>query len=256
MERYETTDRLVRSWLKHVRDELIPGRFDSLGYSTKKNYRDLVTAVDKSVEKYLRERILESFPEAEIIGEESTDGSYQTSAEMVWLIDPIDGTANFVKQREDYCVMIACFEKEVPVLSYIYNVYRDELTSAVRGKGVYINERKLDRPEDVELKNAMVSADIRRMSETKLCRALIEKSFDLRYVGSAGLDAVKVAEGCFGGYFSPMAGGPWDFAPMILIAEELGLHLSTWEDQPLDIHKTTSFVLCTERIFRETREYM
>ena len=121
MELYEA-DRLVRTWLEYIKNELIPKRSDDLGYLTKKNYRDLVTVVDKNVEKYLREQIMEHFPESEIIGEESSDGSYQTSADLVWLIDPIDGTANFVKQREDYCVMIACFEREVPVLAYIYNV--------------------------------------------------------------------------------------------------------------------------------------
>lgn len=255
MELYEA-DKQVRLWLEHIKNELIPMRSDDLGYSTKKNYRDLVTAVDKNVEKYLRERIEEYFPEAEIIGEESTDGCYQTSADEVWLIDPIDGTANFVKQREDYCIMLACFEQEKPMLAYIYNVHRDELTSAVRGKGVFVNGRKLDQPKNIGLKDAMISADIRRMAETVLCTNLIEKSFDLRYIGSAGLDAAKVASGCFGGYFSPMAGGPWDFAPMILIAEELGLHLSTWDGQPLSIHRTTSFVLCTEQIYEDVREFM
>lgn len=255
MELYEA-DRLVRTWLEYIKNELIPKRSDDLGYLTKKNYRDLVTVVDKNVEKYLREQIMEHFPESEIIGEESSDGSYQTSADLVWLIDPIDGTANFVKQREDYCVMIACFEREVPVLAYIYNVYRDELTSAICGNGVFVNDRKLDRPENISLKDAMISADIRRMSETELCRALIENSFDIRYIGSAGLDAAKVASGCFGGYFSPMAGGPWDFAPFILMAEELGLHLSTWSGEKLSIHKTTSFVLCTEQIYDDVKEFM
>lgn len=255
MELYEA-DRLVRTWLGYIKNELIPKRSDDLGYSTKKNYRDLVTVVDKNVEKYLREQIMEHFPEAEIIGEESSDGAYETSADLVWLIDPIDGTANFVKQREDYCVMIACFEREVPVLAYIYNVYRDELTSAIRGNGVFVNDRKLERPENIGMKDAMISADIRRMSETELCRTLIEKSFDLRYIGSAGLDAAKVASGCFGGYFSPMAGGPWDFAPFILMAEELGLHLSTWSGEKLSIHKTTSFVLCTEQIYDDVKEFM
>lgn len=119
-----------------------------------------------------------------------------------------------------------------------------------------MNNRKLEKPENVSLKDAMVSVDIRRMNETELCQALIRESFDLRYIGSAGLDAAKVAEGCFGGYFSPMAGGPWDFAPMILLAQELGLHLSTWENTPLSIHKTTSFLLCTEQIFEDVKPYL
>lgn len=248
-------DRLVKTWLEYVKENLIPDREKELSVSIKKNERDLVTTVDKNVEQYLRERIRESFPDADIIGEESSDGTYSTEASQIWLIDPIDGTANFVKQNEDYCIMMAYFENEKPMLSYIYNVYRDELTWAVRGSGVFVSDRRLPVPQNLSLKDAMVSVDIRRMFDTDLCRKLISDSFDIRYVGSAGLDAAKVAMGCFGGYFSPMAGGPWDFAPMILIAEELGLHLSTWHNEPLDIRKTTSFMLCTEQIYEEIREY-
>lgn len=255
MNLYEA-DRLVKDWLVYAKENLIPDRLKEVSFSTKKNYRDLVTSVDKNVEKYLRERINESFPDADIIGEESSNGVYDTKASRIWLIDPIDGTANFVKQNEDYCIMMAYFEDEVPMLSYIYNVYRDELTYAIRGDGVYVSDRKLPAPHNIGLKDAMVSVDIRRMFETKLCKELIINSFDLRYVGSAGLDAVKVAAGCFGGYFSPMAGGPWDFAPMILIAEELGLHLSTWDNEPLDIRKSTSFMLCTEQIYEDVKGYM
>lgn len=249
-------DAQVKKWLEYAKANLIPDRLKEISYSTKKNYRDLVTSVDKNVEKYLRDRINESFPNADIIGEESSNGVYDTKSTEVWLVDPIDGTANFVKQNEDYCIMMAYFKNEIPMLSYIYNVYRDELTYAIRDEGVYVSDRKLPSPQNIGLKDAMVSIDIRRMFETKLCREMIVNSFDLRYVGSAGLDAVKVAMGCFGGYFSPMAGGPWDFAPMILIAEELGLHLSTWDNEPLDIRKTTSFMLCTEQIYEDVKGYI
>lgn len=249
-------DKNVKLWLAHIKENLIPKDLKEIRCQTKKNERDLVTSVDKNVEEYLRKCIQENFQDTYIIGEESSDGIYDTKASKVWVIDPIDGTANFVKQKEDYCIMIAYFENELPMLSYIYNVYRDELMYAIRGDGVYMLNKKVVAPPNIELKDAMVSVDIRRMFETKLCKKLIENSFDLRYVGSAGLDGVKVATGCFGGYFSPMAGGPWDFAPMILIAEELDLHLSTWDLEPLNIRKTTSFMLCTKQIYEEIKEYI
>lgn len=247
-------DKLVKTWLKYVKENLIPHKIKEVSFSTKKDYRDLVTSVDKNVEKYLIEQLEKYFPDADIIGEES--GICDKHSNKVWLIDPIDGTANFVKQNEDYCVMMAYFEDNIPMLSYIYNVYRDELTYAIKDDGVYISDRKLLKPHNIALKDAMISVDIRRMFDTELCKQLILNSFDIRYVGSAGLDAVKVATGCFGGYFSPMAGGAWDFAPMILIAQELDLHLSTWDNKPLDIGKTTSFMLCTEQIYQDIKQYI
>ena len=96
MDLYET-DRLVMTWLKHIKEELIPSRSDKLTVSTKKNYRDLVTVVDKSVEKYLRERIMEHFPEAEIIGEESN----KKWSELWYIFIPAGYTKTLAEMTEE-----------------------------------------------------------------------------------------------------------------------------------------------------------
>lgn len=254
MELYEL-DRLVKEWLACIKANILKASEKQLSYTTKKNDRDLVTMMDQTIEQYVRERILLTFPDACIIGEEDAMRNDLTS-DQVWLIDPIDGTANFVKQKEDYCIMIAYFEKQRPMLSYIYDIKQDKLTWAMRGQGVFINDTKLEKPKNIALKDALISTDIRKIADRTLFQVLNEACFDFRYVGCSGLDAVKVVTGCYGGYLIPLAGGPWDFAPFLLMAQELDLHLSTWDGKALQIDQTSSFLLSTKQVYEDIKAYL
>lgn len=246
----------VKQWFYSLKKEFFSGESDSFQVSTKKNERDLVTSVDKAVERFLRDKIMSCFSQIEIIGEEEVQADYKISGERVWTIDPIDGTANFVKQKEDFCILLAYFENNQPQLSYIYNVCKDEILYAIRGEGVFFNGQKLDKPDNISIKDALFSTDIRKIVNTELYDYLEKNCFDFRYIGCAGLEAVKVATGHFGAYMLPAPGGVWDYAPMLLLAEELDLHLSTWKGEPLSLDKSTGFIFCTPKIYEEVKEYL
>lgn len=251
----QAMDRQVKQWLKKIKNDILHD-LSTLQVKTKRHERDLVTQKDKEVENFLRTQITNAYPQAQIIGEESARDNVIFDDALTWIIDPIDGTANFVKQKDEYCVMIACFMNKQPLLSYIYHMSEDKLLYAMRGYGVYLNEQKLSPPQNIPLNDAMVSADIRSLAGTRLFDHLLAHSFDIRYIGCSGLDAMKVFTGCFGAFFAPKVGGPWDYAPYFLIAEELGLHLCAWDKQPLRIEKTTGFILSTKRIYAQIKDLL
>ncbi|MFB0972765.1 MAG: inositol monophosphatase family protein, partial [Neofamilia sp.] len=114
----------------------------------KSGERDLVTEVDKGVEEFLRKKILDEFPDHEVMGEETYDTSLEYNTKNLWVIDPIDGTANFVKQRNDFCTIVSYFEDGEPMLTYIYEVTKDDLYHGMSGEGVYLNGEKLPKIEN------------------------------------------------------------------------------------------------------------
>lgn len=221
----------------------------------KSGERDLVTEVDKKVEKYITDKILEKFPDHEVLGEETYDINKKYDDENLWIIDPIDGTTNFIKQSYDYCTIISYFEKGKPQLAYIYDIQKGDLYHCIRGNGVYLNKDKLKKPENKGLKESLISTDIRRMYRERndLFDRIVEKSFGTRSVGTSGLDGARVLTGKFGGYLN-YTGGIWDYAQFILMAEELDLVLMNLEGEKLGIDGYTGYILSTKKVFEELIE--
>lgn len=112
---------------------------------------DLVTNMDREIELFLYEKITAHFPDERILGEESVGHDIQDLEGIVWIIDPIDGTLNFIKQRANFAIMIGIYEDGVGHLGYIYDVVRDELYFAIRHNGAYCNDRRLPTVEELPL---------------------------------------------------------------------------------------------------------
>ena len=280
--KYEKEHRFILSLLDGI-DTIIEDN-NVLNVVTKSDHRDLVTVVDKAIEDYLMEQITRNFPGDAMLGEEhydpsptSADGSPKpkmADQDRLWVLDPIDGTTNFVKQGDNYCTLIAFFEKGVPYLSYIFLPPTGELFYAIRGQGAYHRtwagrgtddfykklsdrsfvEEKLPPVEDTELKESLISFDLRRLYRyyPDFVGHLITEAFEIRRQGSSGVDGTKVIQGhykCFMTY----SGGPWDFATHFLFAEELGLVLCQLDGSPLDLDSYHSFFFGTPKIFVDIR---
>lgn len=243
-------DMLIRQWLKEIRNQIMAGEICIEQIHTKTNMRDLVTSVDQAVENYLCNKINEMFPEDMIIGEESYIPNTVISNKNVWIIDPIDATANFVKQRDDYAVLISYFENEEPRLSYIYHVEKDELIHAAADSGVFKNGKKIKKPKDTSLSESLISMNIRNMRHMPFFDKIVENSFDIRYIGCAGLDGVKVVTGQFGAYFCPML-QPWDYSPLLLMAKELDLHISDFAGNRIPFGSRSDVMISTQKVFDE-----
>ncbi len=212
--------------------------------------RNLVTDMDIAIEKFLRDKIQEHYPKDSIIGEESYKGTLDEPSKYLWYIDPIDGTSNFVKQGENYCTMIALFREGVPVLSYIYDIVKGILYWAGKSIGAFENLNVIKQPDNQGLGESTSSLDIRRMSKKNYFLDIVDASFNVRSIGSAGLDGAKVITGSFGAYINA-SGGPWDYAPLALFADILDLHLSDLDGNELCFEKESGFIFSTKAYFED-----
>lgn len=193
---------------------------------TSKNTNDYVTNVDKAAEEAIIEIIRKSYPDHTIITEESgaLEGKEQ---DVQWVVDPLDGTANFINGFPHFSVSIAIRVKGRTEVGVVYDPLKNELFTAVRGEGAKLNEIRLRVDSKRELQGCVLATGFPfknakfMPTQFAIMNALIEECSDFRRTGSAALDLSYVAAGRVDGYFE-MALKPWDCAAGDLIAREAG----------------------------------
>jgi myo-inositol-1(or 4)-monophosphatase len=186
---------------------------------------DLVTEMDRRSEDYLIGQIRTSFPEHAIVSEEA--GELAGNASTCWYIDPLDGTSNYAHRVPIFAVSIAYAVDDQIQLGVIYNPMLDELFSAERGHGAWLNGTAIHTSKQAELDQAFLVTgfpyDVRQNSFNNLelfSRMMLRAQGVLR-LGSAALDLVNVAAGRFDGFWEIRL-KPWDLAAGALIVEEAG----------------------------------
>ena len=193
---------------------------------TSKNVNDYVTNVDKAAEAAIIEIIRKSYPELTIITEETgvLEGKEQ---DIQWVIDPLDGTTNFINGFPHFSVSIAIRVKGRTEVGVVYDPIKNELFTAVRGEGAKLNEIRLRVDSKRELQGSVLATGFPfkkpnlMSTQFAIMNALIEDCSDFRRTGSAALDLSYVAAGRVDGYFE-MGLKPWDCAAGDLIAREAG----------------------------------
>lgn len=196
------------------------------GFSIKKkgSAENIVTTSDLAVQDYLTSRLSALLPGSGFLCEE--EDISDLGHEYVWIIDPIDGTANYARGSENCCISVALVRHFQPVLGIVYSPWRAELYSAQRGRGAFCNGSPIhvsDRPfEDGMLYTAMSTY---RKEFAGACRDIIYDLFmecnDFRRLGSAAVELCRMAAGKAELYFE-MRLMPWDYAAAGLILEEAG----------------------------------
>ena len=190
----------------------------------KEGHYNYVTDADVQVQKLLIERLHALVPDAEFLAEEQDN--QRLSAAPTFIIDPIDGTLNFMRSRQCSAISIALLRERRPVLGLIYDPYRDELFTATLGGGARLNGHEI-RVSDVPLERAMVGIGtspynpaLARRTLDIACEFLLSAG-DLRRIGSAALDLCYIACGRADVYYELQL-SPWDFAAGALIVSEAG----------------------------------
>lgn len=204
---------------------------------------DFVSDADLESEQAIVRVIREAFPDHEILGEEGHTGD--TSAEHLWIIDPLDGTTNFAHDIPHFAVSIACYHGGKPDCGVIFNPARDDWYHAVAGHGAFAGEEKVHVAEHTNLNESLVGVgfyyDRGAMMEATLnsIRELFGRQIHgIRRFGTASLDLVQVGSGTFGAFFEYEL-SPWDFAAGRLFVEEAGGKVTTCDGRPLPIEKTS-----------------
>jgi myo-inositol-1(or 4)-monophosphatase len=191
---------------------------------------DLVTEMDHASEAFLLGEIKRLYPGHQIVSEEA--GLFPGAAANQWYVDPLDGTVNYAHGIPIFCVSIGYADKGIVTLGAVYDPMRDELFSAERGQGAWLNGTRLQVSEAADLSHSLLVTgfpyDIRTTPHNNLdyYARFAMLSQGVRRLGSAAIDLCYVASGRFDGYWE-LSLKPWDAAAGSLIAAEAGATVTT-----------------------------
>ena len=191
---------------------------------TRKRHNDFVTDVDKGAEQAIIEVIQRSYPDHAILAEES--GS-QGESDYLWIIDPLDGTTNFIHGFPQYAVSIALQHKGQLSQAVIYDPAKNELFTASRGHGAFLNDRRLRVSKRSHMRDALIGTgfpfrELAGLDEyIAMFREVTSKTAGVRRAGAAALDLAYVAAGRLDGFWE-IGLSPWDMAAGALLIKEAG----------------------------------
>ncbi|MGY0504055.1 inositol monophosphatase family protein [Luteimonas sp. e5] len=198
-------------------------RLESLNV-VEKGRLDYASEVDAQAEQAAVRELRRAAPDYAILGEE---GGQQGKGRSVWVIDPLDGTSNYLRGQPHYCVSIALVENGEPQHGVIFDPLRNELFTASKGHGAVLDDKRIRVAERRTLEGAMVATGFhprereRTGAQLECTRQLLNQAEDIRRMGSAALDLAWVACGRLDAYFE--AGlKPWDIAAGVLLVREAG----------------------------------
>jgi myo-inositol-1(or 4)-monophosphatase len=193
--------------------------------SHKKFYNDLVTEVDKKSEAKIIEVIHNTFPDHNVLGEEG--GDREKKSHYVWIIDPIDGTVNYAHSLNIFCISLALEIKGEVILGVVYNPVSNEKFFAEKGKGAYLNDKKISVSDTKELKDAFLvtgfaySVHQHENHSIEHFVNFVRLGLPVRRLGSAAMDICYVACGIFDAFWEVDLNA-WDIAAGYLILKEAG----------------------------------
>ncbi|MDQ0231319.1 inositol monophosphatase family protein [Metabacillus malikii] len=245
MTNWKEIDEKAKIWVREAGQRIRDSFESTLSIQFKSNPNDLVTNMDKEIEQFFIRKIQETYPSHRILGEEGYGHQIDTTDGIIWIIDPIDGTMNFVHQQRNFAISIGIYENGIGYIGLIYDVVHDELYHALRGEGAFMNEIRLPMLKQVSIEEAILGINPVWVTENprvdyELIAPIVRKVRGTRSYGSAALECAYVAAGRLDGYLT-MRLAPWDFAAGIILIEEVGGVVSDINGEKLDILSKSSF---------------
>ncbi len=199
---------------------------------------DLVTSSDKDAESFIVSKIISTFPEDNIIGEEGVKTVLTDN--RTWVIDPIDGTVNYTHNIPIYGTQVALLIDKQPVMSVIYLPNTDEMFTAIKGNGAYLNGKRITVSDTGNLKSCLISlgdysrgSEEFRVNQSTLMSGIYDKVGRVKMMGAACYDFASFAAGRIDMHIR-FVREPWDFMPGLLLASEAG---GQYNQQLYDEHK-------------------
>ena len=189
-----------------------------------KSRHDYVSEVDKMAEAEIIKELRRAYPDHGFLAEES---GQKGRTEKVWIIDPLDGTHNYLRGFPHFCVSIGFRDHGDLVYGVVYDPLRDEMFTASKGDGAFLNDRRIRVTKRENLAGALLATGFpyrqrRHLGpQLDMTRALLGEAEDIRRTGSAALDLAYVAAGRLDGYFETGL-YPWDMAAGVLLVREAG----------------------------------
>ena len=227
---------------------------DNTNIIEKDGVANFVTPTDIAISNYLSEELPKILKGSKIISEESKENA-PYNAGYVWVLDPIDGTNNFIYELGLSVISIGLFSDGVPTMGVVYNPYRDEVYTGIRGIGAWWNGKPIKVNQNATISQTMV------MLETGSCHPRDENAtfaplkevfrdcIDYRVSGCSAMDMCYVASGKVSVFFSELF-SIWDYAAALTILSEAGGKATRWDGSPLD-HTKPGTILVTNGILHD-----
>ena len=190
-----------------------------------KNFNDFVSEVDIAAERAIIDTLKEVYPDHGFLGEES--GSTTHTSDFIWIIDPLDGTTNFLHNFPQYCVSIALQHKGEITQAVIYEPNRNDLYTATKGRGAFLNDKRIRVSKCDKLKESLIGTgfpfrDFKHLDTyLAMFKSMLQKTTGIRRPGSAALDLAYVANGSLDAFWE-IGLSPWDIAAGALLVQEAG----------------------------------
>ncbi|WP_085992515.1 inositol monophosphatase family protein [Oceanobacillus senegalensis] len=247
---------VAMNWVKEA-GENIRNKMDSpYDVDTKSNPNDLVTTLDKETESFFVQKIKETYPNHSIIGEEGYGDRLTSMNGTIWIIDPIDGTMNFVHQKRNFAISIGIYHDGIGEIGIIYDVMANNFYHAIRNEGAFKNDKQLPLlNQDVDIREGIIGMNHfwlcdNRFVQKETMQQFVRKVRGTRTYGSAALEFAFLAEGIIDGYLS-MRLSPWDIAAGIVIVNEVDGVTTDIDGNPLNMLKKNSILTCNSCLHKE-----
>lgn len=208
---------------------------DMASHVKEKGVADYVTQVDVAVQDFLKKALYTLAPEIQFLGEET--GLQRMDSDSYWILDPVDGTTNLMHDYQHSVVSLALCRQKKIVMGIVYDPFHDELFSAVKNEGSFLNGRPIHVSSVQKLSETIIGVGTakRELAKENFSRFLqvYEKSQDIRRLGSAALELAYTACGRQGGYFEVYL-NPWDYAAGMLLVQEAGGKVTDWNGNTIE----------------------
>lgn len=240
MERFE----LAKDSIMRAGAALRQCSLDKTEVQRKTGHQDLVTCWDRKIEQMLRREILDAFPQDRVLGEEYPEEPGSLDA-VVWYIDPIDGTTNFVNQRRSYAVSIGCWEGEQPLFGLVLDVERSSLYWAIKGGGAWRDSEAICVSQRREISDLLLTTPCIQYTFLEIHphrERMLKLARDVRAVRSLGSVALELCQVAAGeaDMFVTTRSAPWDHNGARVILQEAGGCICTLDGDTLPVNSKTT----------------
>ncbi|MDR4933771.1 inositol monophosphatase family protein [Companilactobacillus paralimentarius] len=243
-------DKFLVELLQNVGKGLRDDALKKKSVDTKKNRNDLVTNFDKKTERYVNSELKRAFSEATIVSEEGYGDLVTDMSGLVFFVDPIDGTMNFVKRGDDFASMIGAYIDGKPLIGAIIDVMGNNIYHGGKEIGLFINDERIDIPRNLPLVEGLVDVSAPMALANKFnVQDVIKKSSGFRVYGSAGIIFGHLLTGKEVMYMSYLA--PWDLAAGRVLCEAAGMSVVSIDDAPINMLKSQVVIVGTQKVVSE-----
>jgi myo-inositol-1(or 4)-monophosphatase len=256
----KTIETVIEQAVNLVKDagEMLLYRVDDKKVISKAGTANFVTEIDIGVQDKIVKGLKEILPESNIIAEETAENEFLLG-KYTWILDPVDGTTNLMYGFKYSAIALAFILEGIPHAGIVYNPYLNEIFTAQKGKGAFVNNTQIKVTENKLLKDSLLTFgtspyDRDKADETfRITKNVFLRCRDVRRTGSAALDICNVAAGRTDGFYE-MELQPWDYAGASIILEEAGGKITDWQGKKPDYISKTAAIVTNGYIHDELME--